>query len=42
MEVHENCTDHLRNNLRLSEVYILNFLQFYCKINGNQFEIVTS
>ena len=38
--MYENCTDHLSNNLRLHEISILMFFQFYCKINRNPFEIV--
>ena len=30
------CADNLSNNLRLNEISILIFFQFYCKINGNQ------
>ena len=40
LEVYENRADHLRNNLRLNEISILNFSQFYFKINRNQLEIV--
>ena len=39
-EVHENSADHLSNNLRLQEISILIFFQFYCKINRNQSQIV--
>ena len=38
-EVYENSADNLSNNLRLHEISILNFLQFYCKIRRNQLEI---
>ena len=40
LEVNENCTDHLTNNLRLIEISISIFFQFYFKINRNQLEIV--
>ena len=40
MKVYENRADRLSNNLRLNEISILSFLQFYCKINRNQLEIV--
>ena len=40
LEVHENRADHLSNNLRLQEISILIFFQFYCKINRNQLQIV--
>ena len=39
MEVYENCADRLNNNLRLNEISLLTFSQFYFKIN-NQLEIV--
>ena len=38
-EIYKNCTDHIRNNLRLSQISILTFSQFYYKINRNQPEI---
>ena len=38
--MYENCADNLSNNLRLNEISILILLQFYCKINKNQLEIV--
>ena len=38
--MYENCADRLSNNLRLNEITILSFLQFYCKITRNQLEIV--
>ena len=38
--MYENRADRLRNNLRLNEISILRFFQFYCKINRNQLEIV--
>ena len=34
LEVIENCADHL-SNLRLNEISILTFFQFYCKISRN-------
>ena len=40
LEVYENRDDNLSNNLRLNEIFILIFLQFYGKINRNQLEIV--
>ena len=39
LEVYENCSDYISNNLRLNEIAILMFFQFYCKINRNQLEI---
>ena len=39
LEVHENRAE-TRNNLRLSQITILTFSQFYFKINRNQLEIV--
>ena len=38
--MYENRADCLSNNLRLNEIFIFSFLQFYCKINRNQLEIV--
>ena len=38
--MYENRTDNLSNNLRLNEISMLLFFQFYCKINRNQLEIV--
>ena len=38
--MYENCADHLINNLRLNEISILIFFQFYCKTHRNQLEIV--
>ena len=38
--MYENRADHLSNNLKLNEISILMFFQFYCKINRNQLEIV--
>ena len=38
--MYENRADNLSNNLRLNEISILIFFQFYCKINRNQLEIV--
>ena len=35
LEVYENCADHLSNSLRLKEMFILIFFQFYCNINRN-------
>ena len=40
LEVHENRADSLSNNLRLHEIAMLIFFQFYCKISRNQLEIV--
>ena len=40
LEVYENCADSLSNNLRLHEISILIFFQFFCKISRNQLEIV--
>ena len=40
LEVYENCADRLNNNLRLNEISILTFSQFYFKLNRNQLEIV--
>ena len=40
LEVYENRDENLSNNLRLNEISILIFFQFYGKINRNQFEIV--
>ena len=40
LKVHKNCADHLSNNLRLQEIFELNFFQFYCKINRNQLQMV--
>ena len=38
--MYENGADPLSNNLRLNEISIPIFLQFYCKINRNESEIV--
>ena len=38
--MYENRTDHLSNNLRLNEISILIFYQFYFKIKRNKLEIV--
>ena len=38
--MYENRADRLSNNLRLNEISILRFFQFYCKKNRNQLEIV--
>ena len=40
MQVYENRSDNLSNNLRLNEISILIFFQFHCKINRNRLEIV--
>ena len=40
LEGYENCADHLSNNLRLNEISVLTFFQFYCKINRNQSKTV--
>ena len=40
LEVHGDRADHLSNNLRLQEISILIFFQFYCKINRKQLQIV--
>ena len=40
LEVYKNGADNLSNNLRLNEISLLIFFQFYCKINRNQLEIV--
>ena len=37
--MHENCVDHLSNNLRLNNISMLIFFEFYCKIKENQLEI---
>ena len=42
LKVYENCADHLSSNLRLNEISILTFFQFYSKKkNRNQSEIVS-
>ena len=38
--MYENCADSLSNNLRLHEISIFIFFQFYKKISRNQLEIV--
>ena len=38
--MYENGADNLSNNLRLNEISVLTFFQFYSKINRNQSEIV--
>ena len=38
--MYENRADNLSNNLRLTEISMLIFFQFYCKIKRNLFEIV--
>ena len=40
LELYKNRADHLSNNLRLNEISLLIFFQFYCKINRNKLEIV--
>ena len=40
MELHENCVSRLINNLRLNEIYVLNFSHFCFKINRNQLHII--
>ena len=40
LEVHENCVDHLSDNLKLNNISMLIFFEFYCKIKRNQLEIV--
>ena len=40
LEVYKNCADHLRNNLRLNEIFILIFFQFHCKISRNKLKLV--
>ena len=42
LEVYETCADRLSNNLRLNEISLLSFFQFYRKINRNQLEIVAN
>ena len=42
MELYENHSDCLSSNLKLSEISILTFSQFYFKINRIQLEIVVS
>ena len=42
MELYENHSDCLTSNLKLSEISILTFSQFYFKINRIQLEIVVS
>ena len=39
LEVSENRADLLSNNLRLNEISILTFFQFYCERNRNQLDI---
>ena len=38
--MYEICSNHLGNDLRLNEISVPVFFQFYCKINRNQLEIV--
>ena len=40
LEFYENRAYNPSNNLRLHEISILNFFQFYCKISRNQLEMV--
>ena len=40
LKIYENRADNLSNNLILSEISILIFFQFYCKIIRNQYETV--
>ena len=40
LKVYEKLADYLSNNLRLNEISLLIFFQFYCKINRNRLEIV--
>ena len=40
LEVYKNRADNRSNSLRLNEISILIFFQFYCKINRNQLEII--
>ena len=40
LEMHENRADHVSNSLRLQEISILIFFQFYCNTNRNQLQIV--
>ena len=40
LEVYENLADNLSNNLKLNEISILIFFQFYCEIKRNRLEIV--
>ena len=40
LEVSANRADHLSNDLRLQEISILIFFEFYWKINRNQSQIV--
>ena len=40
LEVYQNCANCLNNNLRLNEISILTFFQFYFKITRSQLEIV--
>ena len=40
LEVYGNRANHLKNNLRLNEISILIFFQFYCKIKRKRLEIV--
>ena len=40
LEVYENRADHVRNNLRLNETFMLFFFQCYCKIYRKQLDII--
>ena len=40
LEVYGNRSNHLRNNLRLNEISILIFFQFYCEIKRKRLVIV--
>ena len=40
LEVYKNRADHLNNNLRVIEISILTFFQFYFKINRYRLEVV--
>ena len=40
LEMYENRADHLSNNLKLNQISMLIFFQFYCKTNRNQLKIV--
>ena len=40
LKVYEIRANHLSNNLRLYEISILVFFEFYCKINKNQLEMI--
>ena len=40
LEVYKNRADHLNNNLRVIEISLLTFFQFYFKINRYRLEVV--